>query len=69
MKGYNTTILAYGQTGSGKTYTMFGSDWEYQSNVMNSEVRVSHQATFCEDLATDVNNAGIIPRSIYQLFN
>ncbi|KAM3129091.1 hypothetical protein pb186bvf_018803 [Paramecium bursaria] len=64
LKGYNTTIFAYGQTGSGKTYTMFGSDWEQQANV-----QMNHQATFIEEMHSDLNHSGIIPRTIYSVFN
>ncbi len=48
----------------GKTYTMFGSDWEYSMNVS-----LGHQSTFIDDLQTDLNHAGIIPRSIFSLFS
>ncbi|CAD8100499.1 unnamed protein product [Paramecium primaurelia] len=64
LQGYNTTIMAYGQTGSGKTHTMFGSDWEYSLNIS-----LGHQSTFIDDLQTDQNHAGMIPRTIYTLFN
>ncbi|KAL4463423.1 hypothetical protein ABPG72_006745 [Tetrahymena utriculariae] len=66
LEGYNFTIFAYGQTGSGKTYTMFGSDWEKMTSKPD---RVQKQHTFFEQLDTDDNFAGIIPRTIYYLFN
>ena len=64
-EGFNMTVFAYGQTGSGKTYTMFGSDWETMiSNNLNSK----RQNTFFEDLSSDENFAGLIPRTIFRLF-
>ena len=60
------TVFAYGQTGSGKTYTMFGSDWE---NAISKHIKAQqHQNTFFEDLISDENYAGLIPRTIYSLF-
>ncbi len=56
MEGYNLTIFAYGQTGSGKTHTMFGEGYETKEQYSVSEI---------ED---DDGNAGVIPRSIYQIF-
>ncbi len=65
-EGYNLTVFAYGQTGSGKTYTMFGSDWE---NAISKHIKAQqYQNTFFEDLISDENYAGLIPRTIYQLF-
>jgi hypothetical protein len=59
------TVFAYGQTGSGKTYTMFGSDWEH---TISKGLKAQHQNTFFEDLISDENYAGLIPRTIYALF-
>ena len=56
--GYNATIFAYGQTGSGKTHTMFGPDG-YQ---------VSRSSYGGPNHATLTPNAGVIPRSIVQIF-
>lgn len=56
MDGYNITIFAYGQTGSGKTHTMFGEGYETKDQYSLNEI---------ED---DDGNAGVIPRSIYQIF-
>jgi kinesin family protein 3/17 len=56
--GYNATIFAYGQTGSGKTHTMFGPDG-YQ---------VSRSSYGGPNLASITKNAGVIPRSIVQIF-
>lgn len=65
-EGYNLTVFAYGQTGSGKTYTMFGSDWE---NAISKHIKQQqHQNTFFEDLLSDENYAGLIPRTIFGLF-
>jgi hypothetical protein len=64
-EGYNLTVFAYGQTGSGKTYTMFGSDWE---NAISKHSKQQHQNTFFEDLLSDENYAGLIPRTIFGLF-
>lgn len=55
--GYNVTIFAYGQTGSGKTHTMFGEGYETKEQYSVDEI---------EDYS---GNAGVIPRSIYQIFN
>jgi hypothetical protein len=60
------TVFAYGQTGSGKTYTMFGSDWE---SAISKQHKQQHQNTFFEDLLSDENYAGLIPRTIYSLFD
>lgn len=43
---------------------MFGSDWETQLNL-----NLNQQATYCEDLKTDISFSGIIPRVIFGLFN
>lgn len=59
------TVFAYGQTGSGKTYTMFGSDWE---TMISTNLNSKRQNTFFEDLSADENFAGVIPRTIYKLF-
>lgn len=59
------TVFAYGQTGSGKTYTMFGSDWE---TTISKNANVKKQNTFFEDLTADENFAGLIPRTIFRLF-
>ncbi|GMI34924.1 hypothetical protein TeGR_g11276, partial [Tetraparma gracilis] len=56
--GYNATIFAYGQTGSGKTHTMFGPDG-YQ---------VSRSSYGGPNHAVITKNAGVIPRSIVQIF-
>ena len=46
---------------------MFGSDWEQIS--ANREVKLNHQSTVIEgDINQDINNAGIIPRSIHEIF-
>lgn len=65
-QGYNMTVFAYGQTGSGKTHTMFGSDWEYviAANVKGKQ----QQNTHLENLQSDINYAGLIPRTIFKLF-
>ena len=60
------TVFAYGQTGSGKTYTMFGSDWE---TMISKNLNSQRQNTFLEDLSSDENFAGLIPRTIFKLFN
>ena len=60
------TIFAYGQTGSGKTYTMFGSNWE--SAIEKQFKSQNQQNTFFEDLISDENYAGLIPRTIFTLF-
>lgn len=65
-QGYNLTVFAYGQTGSGKTYTMFGSDWE---TMISKNLNSQRQNTFFEDLAADENFAGLIPRTIFKLFD
>lgn len=45
---------------------MFGSDWE---NAISKHARSQqYQNTFFEDLISDENYAGLIPRTIYQLF-
>ena len=59
-------MFAYGQTGSGKTYTMFGSDWE---TMISKNLNSQRQNTFFEDLGSDENFAGLIPRTIYKLFD
>lgn len=66
MEGFNVSVLTYGQTGSGKTYTMFGSDW---SNIVRRGAERQEQATFFRSIEQDENYAGLIPRSIYLLFN
>ncbi|KAL4438950.1 hypothetical protein ABPG74_016670 [Tetrahymena malaccensis] len=71
LDGYNFTVFAYGQTGSGKTHTMFGADWEYMSGhqaFTGKDLKVQHQSTFFESLESDHNFAGIIPRTIYEVF-
>lgn len=60
------TVFAYGQTGSGKTYTMFGSDWE---TMISKNLNSKRQNTFFEDLSADQNFAGLIPRTIFKLFD
>ena len=60
------TVFAYGQTGSGKTYTMFGSDWE---TLISKNLNSKRQNTFFEDLSSDQNFAGLIPRTIFKLFD
>ena len=67
-EGYNLTVFAYGQTGSGKTYTMFGSDWESAISTHLKGGQAKQQNTFFEDLGSDENYAGLIPRTIYTLF-
>lgn len=45
---------------------MFGSDWE---NAISKTLRQQqHQNTFFEDLISDENYAGLIPRTIFTLF-
>lgn len=69
-EGFNISVLTYGQTGSGKTHTMFGSDW---SNIVRrettSEERKQEQTTFLRSIEQDENYGGVIPRSIYLLFD
>lgn len=69
-EGFNISVLTYGQTGSGKTHTMFGSDW---SNIVrretSSEERKQEQTTFLRSIEQDENYGGVIPRSIYLLFD
>jgi hypothetical protein len=56
--GFNATIFAYGQTGSGKTHTMFGP-----------EGYAVQRSTFGGPNHAILNaNAGVIPRSIVQIF-
>jgi hypothetical protein len=72
MEGYNISILTYGQTGSGKTYTMFGSDWNNIVKLSGKSFENNksiEQATFFRSIEQDENYAGIIPRSIYLLFD
>jgi hypothetical protein len=45
---------------------MFGSDWE--SAISKHLKAQQHQNTFFEDLISDENYAGLIPRTIYTLF-
>ena len=45
---------------------MFGSDW--QSAISKQAKSQQRQNTFFEDLITDENYAGLIPRTIYGLF-
>lgn len=70
MDGFNISLLTYGQTGSGKTHTMFGSDW---SNIIRSQTQYvdnkKQQITFLRSVEQDQNYAGIIPRSIYLIFD
>ena len=44
---------------------MFGSDWE---NMIEKNLKSQRQHTFFEDLGSDENFAGLIPRTIYRLF-
>ncbi len=51
---------------------MFGADWEkiVAPHFINNELKLSkHQQTFFENLDTDTNYAGIIPRTIFEIFN
>lgn len=44
---------------------MFGSDWE---NAISKHTKQQHQNTFFQDLLSDENYAGLIPRTIFGLF-
>jgi kinesin family protein 3/17 len=56
--GFNATIFAYGQTGSGKTHTMFGPEgYAVQRSSFGGPNHAILNA-----------NAGVIPRSIVQIF-
>tara|TARA_B110000305_G_scaffold234706_1_gene293177 strand:+ start:3360 stop:3905 length:546 start_codon:yes stop_codon:yes gene_type:complete len=57
--GFNATIFAYGQTGSGKTHTMFGPSDSYL--VQKSSYGGPNHANLSDQ-------AGVIPRSIVQIF-
>ena len=59
VNGFNSTIFAYGQTGSGKTHTMFGPQDSYA--VTQSSYGGANHASLS-------NSAGVIPRSIVQIF-
>lgn len=56
MMGYNCTIFAYGQTGTGKTHTMEGNLDDIQGTQVN------------HDFSRSGIDAGIIPRTLYKLF-
>ena len=72
--GFNVSVLTYGQTGSGKTHTMFGNDWNNivrrdMTGFSSQEERKQEQITFLRSIEQDENYAGVIPRSIYLLFD
>ncbi|KAG9286765.1 hypothetical protein G9A89_012315 [Geosiphon pyriformis] len=54
LSGYNCSILAYGMTGTGKTYTMEGGDPTVTPMMVNGLPSL---------------DAGIIPRTLIELFN
>ena len=63
LKGINCTVFAYGQTGSGKTHTMFGPKWEESiANILSGGYKNN-------DFFANVENHGLIPRTISHLFN
>ena len=49
---------------------MFGSDWENLaiSGVNFFDNRQKHQSTYFQNITSDQNFAGIIPRTIYQIY-
>ncbi|KAJ1900157.1 Kinesin- motor protein [Kickxella alabastrina] len=81
LLGYNCTIFAYGQTGTGKTYTMEGDlesgspgNAPVISTPMTSRTQPPMFATAAAAAALGTNSArisskaGIIPRTLYNLF-
>lgn len=46
---------------------MFGSDW---NNILKTHINEkSKQSTFLRSMEQDENHAGLIPRTIYHIFN
>ncbi|CAI2382956.1 unnamed protein product [Moneuplotes crassus] len=62
LTGINCTVFAYGQTGSGKTHTMFGPKWE-------ESVASRLSGGMKNDFFSNIDNHGIIPRTISHLFS
>lgn len=62
LNGLNVTILAYGQTGTGKTYTMCG-DCD-----LDIEFNFDSDSDFEKNAIVMPENAGIIPRLLWELF-
>ena len=51
---------------------MFGNDWEYLvrgTSLKTIPTKILKQATVLEEISIDQNTAGMIPRSIYNIFN
>lgn len=50
----------------GKTHSMFGSDWE--SIFMRTSQRKLKQRTYIDEMSSDNQHVGIIPRAILKIF-
>lgn len=51
---------------AGKTHTVFGADWDRVFSQFES--RMKKQMTFIQNIESDFNTAGIIPRAIHHVF-